>query len=211
MALTFPRDMTDLTRWSDPKLRLARRQELSRVQGGLTQGKDMGPPLWTANWTSVPIRLADADAVKADFDSLMGVVRTFHLYPPTRSQPREMIGSPAALGSVTVGSIRADNAAFTLAGLPSGFVMSAGDFVSVSTAAGGVEFFQLVRGGTANGSGVTPALEVSPHVRPAVAAGDAVTLIKPLVEMRLDPDALDDPLVSGTHRQITFKATQVIR
>ncbi|MEP5730365.1 MAG: hypothetical protein ABJL67_13465 [Sulfitobacter sp.] len=211
MPLTFPRDMTDLTRWSEPKLRLMHRQELSRVQGGLTSAKDMGPSLWTAEWTSVPIPLADADAAMASFRSLRGALRTFFLYPFTHPQPR--MTSPGDLDgvSVTVDAIGANFDGISLAGLPAGFEMVAGDFLSIATAVGGTEFLQLVDGGIADGSGRTPEMEMTPFVRPAVLVGNPVALIKPPIEMRLEPDTLDDPYVSKTHRKITFKSVQVVR
>lgn len=211
MALVFPRDLTDLTRWSAPKLKLEHRQELSRRQGGLTQAKDMGPSLWVADWASVPIRLDDADAVMAQFSSLRGSLRTFYLYPFTRPQPRQTGAQGGALGNVSVQSIDAGNAALTLQGLPSGFELVEGDYLSITTQVGGREFLRLNEGRTAGGTGLAVDLGVEPYVRAGVAPGDTVTLVKPLVEMRLDPGTLDDPFDGLSHRMIKFKATQVIR
>lgn len=209
MALTFPRDMTGLARWKEPSFDLMFRQELARDAGGPTQAKDMGPALWQASFTSVPLRLAVADAVMADFRSLRGAVRSFLLHPPTRARPAaagDLSGS-----TVTVHSVRSDASAIRLSGLPSRFVMTAGDYVSIKTAAGGIEFLQLARGGEASIGGLSPELEVVPFVRPAVDTGDAVTLVDPVAEFILQPGTLDDPFVGLTHRQITFTAMQVVR
>lgn len=210
MALVFPRDLTDLVRWSAPSIKLMFRQEMSRRQGGTTQAKDMGEPLWVADWTSVPLPLADADAVVAQFSSLRGSVNPFYLYPFTRSRPRAASASQALTG-VTVLSVRSDNAALQLSGLPADFEMSAGDFLSIETSAGGREFHRVVVGGGASSGGVSPELEVEHYVRPSVVESAAVTLVKPLVEMRLDPGSLDDPFAGLGHRRIVFKATQVVR
>ena len=41
-----------------------------------------------------------------------------------------------------------------------------------------------------------------------VAAGDAVTLIRPQIRMRLEPGSLDDPMVAPNKREIVFRAVQ---
>jgi hypothetical protein len=209
MPLTFPRNMTGLARWTEPSFELMYRQELARDAGGPTQAKDLGPALWRASFTSVPLRLSNADAVIADFRSLRGSVRSFLLHPPTR--PRPAASGDLSSSTVTVHSVRNDASAIRLSGLPSLFVMTAGDYVSIETGSGGIEFLQLVRGGEASIGGLSPELEVVPFVRPAVDVGNAVKLVEPVAEFILQPGALDDPFVGLTHRQISFTATQVIR
>lgn len=209
MPLVFPRNMTGLARWTEPSFQLMYRQELARDAGGPTQAKDMGPALWQASFTSVPLRLEVADAVIADFRSLRGAVRSFLLHPPTRARPAA--AGDLSSSTVTVHSVRADASAIRLTGLPSGFVLTAGDYVSIQTAAGGIEFLQLARGGQANVGGLSPELEVVPFVRPAVDVGNAVSLTEPVAEFILRPGSLDDSFVGLTHRQITFTAMQVVR
>lgn len=209
MALTFPRNMTSLVRWKEPSFRLVYRQELVRDAGGPTQAKDMGPALWQASFTSVPLRLSVADAVMADFRSLRGSVNSFLLHPYTR--PRPAASGDLSGATVVVHSVRSDASAIRLSGLPSQFVMAAGDYVSIATAAGGIEFLQIVRGGQASISGLSPELEVAPFVRPAVDVGNAVTLVEPVAEFVLQPGSLDDPFVGLNHRQVSFVASQVVR
>lgn len=212
MTLVVPRDLTTSVRWRRPRLKLMRRQELSRTAGGEMQSKDLGPALWRASYRSVSLSLDQADAVMADFDSLAGAVHPFYLHPAPRRRPAAASSDAELSGaSVTVASIGANNDTLALAGLPASFVMAAGDFLSIETAAGGREFHRLVRGAVADGTGVTDAMAVAPHVRPGVTAGNAVTLLDPLVEMRLVPDSLDDPYEDGRHRAIVFEAIQVIR
>lgn len=209
MALVFPRDMTNLCRWRDPSFKPMYRQELARDAGGATQAKDLGPALWEVMFTSVPLRNDLADQVIAEFHSLRGAVHSLLLHHPRRSRP---IAAGDLDGvSVAVHSVQPDGPAIRLSGLPPAFEMSGGDYVSVTTAAGGYEFLQLVRGGVASAGGVTPALEVTPYVRPAVQAGDAVAIVNAVAEYKLVPGTLEDSAVDTTHRQISFTAIQVIR
>lgn len=198
--------------WRAPQLRLKHRQELSRQAGGRVQGKDMGPPIWTANFRSAPMPRAQSDAVMAGLRRLQGVVNSFYLSPADHHRPASLSSDAPLVGaSVTVAAIRADNAALTLTGLPVGLVLRAGDYLSISSTARGREFHQLVTGGTADGTGTAPELEVVPHLRAAAQPGQVVTLLDPLLEMVLDPGALDDPLDGLAHRTIVFSASQVLR
>jgi len=209
MALTFPRDMISQCRWKTPRLTLQHRQELSRTAAGAVQAKDLGPAMWVAEFRSVPLRLVDADAVIGDFGSLRGALHPMLLHDPARSRPASIASdAPLSGATVTVASVGAGNDTLAFSGLPSEFVLSAGDRLTATTAGGFLAHFRLLRGGTADVYGDSAALEVEPSVPVGVAAGDTVTLIRPPVQMRLIPDTLDDPYVSQSHREIVFQAQQ---
>lgn len=112
---------------------------------------------------------------------------------------------------MTVDTVAPARTALALTGLPVGFELRAGDYVSVITGAGGRELFRLARGGTADATGLTPEMEVVPDVPVTIAGGEAVDLINPMVEMVLEPGSLDDPWKGLSHRAMTFEAVQVIR
>jgi hypothetical protein len=178
----------------------------------VAQVKDLGSPLWWAEFSSVPVALEVADAAIADFRTLGGALQPFYLVPPTRRRPAS-IASDSPLGGVTVmlAEIRSDNRGIRLAGLPSGFVLTKGDYLSIRTTSTAREFLQLATGGVADVAGLTPELEVVPWLRPSVAVGQVVDLLDPSIEMVLDPGTLDDPYSGLSHRTIQFKAVQVIR
>lgn len=212
MALVFPRDMTTGLRWRAPRLMLNYRQELSRDAGGRAQGRDLGPALWSAEFRSVPLPLFDADAAIARLRTLGGALRTFYLTSPTRRAPASLADAAALDGAaVTVASIRGDNAALSLAGLPVGLELRAGDYLSIQTSAQGRDFHQIASDGAADALGVTPELEIVPGLRAQVAVGQAVDLVDPALEVSLVPGSLDDPLDGLAHRAIVFKAMQVLR
>ena len=208
MSLTFPRDMTSGYDWARADLALVHRQEMSRTAGGDLQAKDLGPAVWQADYATVPMTAAEARGYYADLLTLRAAAQT--LYVAT------IPNAPAArvaetLTGVSVASLAASNDAIALAGLPAGFVMTAGDYLSIETAGGARELHMLARGGSADGTGTTPELEVVPHVRPGVAQGDAVTLLDPLLEMRLQPESLRHERLNSVLSRVAFKALQVIR
>lgn len=207
MALTFPRDMVSAQCWETAKFTLQRRQELSRTADGRTQGKDLGPAIWRAEFQTYPLAQADAEALEADLMTLQGVVNSFYAVTMRRRAP--LTWASNTLAGVTVLAIGASNDKISLAGLPAGFVMTAGDFVTITTSSG-TELHKLARGGTADGNGQTPKMEVVPHIRPGVAAGDAVTLIDPFAEMVMEPGSLDMPRQSLRRWRVGFKAVQVL-
>jgi hypothetical protein len=212
MALVFPRPMTLVTAWAKPRLTLHHRQEISRQAGGQAQAKDLGPSLWMADFVSVPLPLDEADAVRADFDSLSGAVNSFYLHPPTRRRPASLAShAPLQGASITVHAVSTDRSALQLAGLPVGTELRAGDYLSVHTTSVAREFMRLVTGGVADGAGITPELTVTPFCRASVAAAQGVSLLDPMVEMVLEPGSLDDPYVGPSHRTIQLRAVQVVR
>lgn len=215
MTLTFPRDMITGLRWTQTRLVLRRRQQISTTAEGRINAQDLGPALWrAAEFITAPLPAYDADLAISDFQSLRGSINPFYVYDVTRARPVEMTSEGQFnLSGVTVSAISADRGGLTLTGLPPGFAMTSGDYVSIQTSVGGRELVRVVRAwkSTYDGLGTTPEMEVEPVLRPSVQVDDVVDLVKPMVEMRLEPDSLDDPYVSAMRRRITFSATQVIR
>lgn len=208
MSLIFPRDMTTPNVWEQLDLTLQRRQEISRTAGGMTTMKDLGPALWRASCQSIPLPRRKAMALRADLETLGGGVRTFYLVPYPEFQPAARNGE--ALDGVTVESIGENFDTIALVGLPAGFVMTESDYLSISTSTG-TEFHQLARGGTADGTGVTPEMEVTHHIRPSVSVSDAVRLVEPRLEMHLAPGSLEFRQVGAQRATVGFESMQVIR
>ncbi|WP_306150647.1 hypothetical protein [Roseovarius sp. MMSF_3281] len=202
--------------WRIVRLALRQTQELSPVAGGAVTARDLGPARWLMSAESAPMTHSEADAVMADFGRLRGALLTFIGHDVRRDTLASLDGDApgqAALGAASpvVQAVRADRAALSISGVPAGLVFSVGDRIGVTTGAGGYEYFRLLSGGVSDGGGVTPDLEVEPHVRAAVQAGDTVTIQPAVLELRLMPGSLDDPRVSMLHRKVVFEAIQEIR
>lgn len=215
MSLTTPRDMITDWRWQQTRLVLEPRQQLARTADGRVTAQDLGPPIWRGvEFSTVPMRREEADGAISEFNSLRGALFSFYAYDVAKPRPAAAATDDQYdLTGITVSSISADRTQMALTGLPAGFVMTYGDFISVRTSIGGRELHRVVRAypGSYNGLGTTPLMEIEPPARAAVAAADVVDLIKPFVEMRLEPGSLDDPYVGPLHRRVSFQAVQVIR
>jgi hypothetical protein len=208
MAMSYPYDMVSAHRWRRANVTARRFDELSRSALGVATAQQLAMPIWMADFASAWLPLRDAEALYARFEALHGPILTFHCVPMQRPHPVAWAGE--SLTGVLVHEIGVDNQSLRLSGLPAGFVLSAGDYVSIETLSG-LELFKVNEGGAATGTGVTPMLVLTDHVRPSVTAGLAVTLINPPAEMRLVPDSLKSELRNKIQASVSFNAVQVVR
>ncbi len=212
--MSQPVDLVTPYPWRRFSLRLRYMQELSPVAGGQVTARDLGPAVWTCDAETPPMEIEAADAMMANFGRLRGSMFSFLANDPFRPALSSLV-DPASIAAAaalpaTVQNIRADRAALRIGGLSNDLVFLAGDKISVLTSAGGREYFRLRSGGNVT-AGVSAELEVEPHIRPAVVVGNSVSLVAAPLEMRIEPNTLDDPTLSLVHRRVVFKAVQVIR
>lgn len=172
MALSFPYAIDFLAECligEDIPLTLHRYDEMSGSGDGRYWSAQMASPLWGVTYPLYAQSAAKAREINAKVNALDGMAKTFlwaDLYYP----------GPAAgntnLGAVTVGSIRADRGAIALSGLPGGFTVTAGDYLSIDYSAGRVYFGQFAESG-AGQRGMRPYLPLG------ISAGAAVELVRP--------------------------------
>lgn len=190
--------------YADQTFRLVQRQELSRTAGGQTYGKDLGPALWFADYTTAPLPADVALDFEARLNALNGVIGTFEAYDLRRAYPRAHSDGDFIDG----GKINSVNGAkISLKDLPPGLHLSVGDYVSLEVQGRRV-LHQVVEAATADGSGVTAEFEVQPAPWPGTAIDIAVTLKRPSCRMALLPQSITTR-TAGLHTTISFKAGQV--
>lgn len=177
MAITYPFDLLDGFKGHSVEFDLLWRQEQSRQASGRTIVKDMGSPLWKANYQSVPMHADDLDVWRARLHAMENGFRTFKGYPWARLRPINHPGS-SALPSGTINSISSDRKTITFAGLTD-LNLQAGDMVRIGTG----DLHQIV--------GVDAGVfEVRPHIWPGVETGDAVSIDKPYCIMAIVPGSI---------------------
>jgi len=208
MALTFPSDLTTAHKWRRARLRPMLRQELSRTRGGALLAADLGHALWTADFESQGLPELEAGELMADFDALGGSLRNFLAHPAHRRFPAAAASS-AGIGTGSIASIGGNRDTVTISGLPNGLVVSKGDMCSVTTAAGGYEFFEFTEGGTVS-VGSTPSLGINPPLRASVTTGRSAELVDPLIELKLEPGTLQFVEIGLGKRAVAWRAIQVI-
>lgn len=213
MAVNFPlatEDLVALMMVQSVTWTLLDFQELSGNGDGEWLAADLAPPLWQAVVSTVA---ADADmieALQARFHLLDGAIRSFYLYDPRRPNPVNDPGGDLLDGeTVTISSIETNRKELTLEGLPVGFEPQIGTRFSVTAGSPSRTYFGQFAGAAASviGDEAGP-IEVRPHLRPWMAAGQTVQLLKPVTKVKLRPRTLTVVPVSTVTSRLRFEALQ---
>ncbi len=191
-------------------LRLVSRQELSTQASGVVRGKDLGPALWMGDFTTIALHNSRASEFEAMLDSLDGVIHSFEASDLRKRYPTAY-PTGAFIDSGVLNSVNVNNKALSLRGVPAGYVVSPGDYLSFDYS-GSRALHRTVEGATANGSGLTTEFEVRPHIRAGwVLSPDTPVKLKMARGLfTLAKDSRSSKLVSGRHSVITFQAIQYL-
>jgi hypothetical protein len=122
-------------------------------------------------------------------------------------------GSGLGSRTVTIHSVASNLRELRLTGLPSGYVLSAGDMLGFQYGSSPVRYalHRIVVGGTASSSGLTPMLELVPNLRPGAVAGMTVSLIRPARKARLLPEPSYGSGRQALSRGASFDFIQTLR
>ncbi len=189
------------------------RQEFSRQAGGTPRVADIGPEVWSAKITASVMGNDDAVDAAAIVNQMRGSLGTFYVWDVRRQYPR-MDADGSILGSnvVTIYALGSDNKSLQLTGLPAGYQISRGDKLcwdQVVSSRISRCFHEFSADATADGSGVLPLTEVSPHIRTGASTGLVVSLKRPAAEMMIVPGSYDFPSNGPTISSLSFSAVQV--
>lgn len=209
-ALTFPADLIENGVFWRRSFRLAYRQELSRVAGGVTIRRNLGRPLWRSEFSTRRLSANAISRIRASIDSLDGGIFTFIGYDPARCRPIAYPSKGAWFdgfsGVARLASIYEDNKRIDIDQLPEGYMISTGDLINV----GAYRLYSVVRGAVANSSGVASDVEVRPWLYPNTNVGDEVRLLRPSCRMAINPDELtEDVDIASGRGTYTFTAWEV--
>lgn len=211
MTFTPSTDIMDMLELESATFGLVRQREQSRAGTGTTYSKDLGPALIGCSAQSVPLYHADAEQVMALIESMEDEMGSFYVWNPRQPYPQaDPDGTILGSNTPTINLVGDDNKSLKVEGLPAGYVLTRGDWF-------GVDYLSPTRRAlyrvvdatvTADGSGVTPQFQVSPHIRTGLTAGDAVLLAKPGCNMKLLPGTLSDPSDGALTSRITFQTIE---
>lgn len=193
----------------DQRFQLVSRQEFSRTASGLTIGRDMGPALWQASFTTNPMYHRDAMVIESRLNSLNGITRGFYMGDIRGKMPREyQNGNFTDSGNIS--SINPNGRMLTLRNLPVGFKIRSGDYMEYNYGAGNTlrAFLQVISDVTASGGGVATDVEFRPFIPFGTVAGTAVRFKNPKALFTLTPDGVDQSVVDGCFTQLSFSAVQ---
>lgn len=190
--ITFPLGLDAFfagLRVSGCSFRLPESMQIEETGGGEVIAADLGTRLWEGEVTLAADYHDGLAAAEARLSVLRDAGASFLAFPLHKPAPAFdpaglMLGS-AAPQIAALPSARS----LTISGLPAGYVLSDGDFLSFGYGASPARmaFHQIAIGGVANSAGVTPELLVTPAIRPGAAVGSAVQLIRPALRARYVP------------------------
>lgn len=215
MALSVPlsrANLADLLPIATAEWQLQDNQELSNLGSGEVLAADLGPRLWQADCATIEADIETIEALRARFHALDGALNAFYLFDPRRPYPAtDPTGTLLAAATVTIQSIDTNRKELTLEGLPSHFVLPAGTFLSVTAGSPSrTALLQLVASIEASSGGVAGPVEVRPHLRPWLASGQTVTLLKPVAKVKLVPGSLSVAQVNSVLHRLRFTARQTL-
>lgn len=217
MVLTFPLPLAtffDGLAIQTGTVDLGEALETSETAGGEILSAALGNRLWTLEVTIATRSYGQGAAVKAMLDTLRYpgrslIARASPLIAPMDDPTGAKLGNAATV----LAGVATNNREITINGLPSGYVLTVGDFVSFQYGTNPVRYalHQIVVGGKASAQGSLK-VELSSFVAPGFTTGVPLTLVKPVFKAVLVPGSVT-PGATGSQRVdgIKFSLVQTFR
>lgn len=176
---------------------------------------DVGERLWKMDLTLKSDRYEEVEASRARIQVFRQAGRPFFAHALPMFYPQyDPTGLILGATVPTLSSVATNMRDIRLAGLPAGYQIRAGDFLSFSYSTNPVRyaFHQAVSDATASGAGLTGTFEVNTEIRPGFALGADVRLIKPLFKAIILPGSYRGGMSMGMMtRDISFTIQQTLR
>jgi hypothetical protein len=215
MALTLPitrQSLADLLPIETVAWSLGEDQELSGLGSGEGLAADLGPRLWSASCSTIAADIDTIEALRGRLNALDGAINSFYLFDPRRPFPStDPTGALLGGATVTIQSIEANRKELTLSGVPAGLTLPGGTMLSVTAGAPSrTALLQLVSDVTADPDDDAGPVELRPHLRPWIAAGQTVTLIRPVAKVKLVPKSTSVDQVTSVTYRLRFAVQQTL-
>lgn len=194
MAATFPLPIASLSALLLPTkgLWLPRRfEEQSQIGDAELLTGQLGAPVWYSDVTLAPMPMADFRKLRSRIMLLDGASNTFLYSSPEAMYPAaDPNGATVSGSTVQVHTVGSEKKTIRLKGLPSTYVITEGDFFTI-TYDGGRKGLYVANETVTAVAGVTPEFECRFHLRPGTAVNDAVALAPPVAKVKILPDSLN--------------------
>lgn len=213
MAITYPYDILAGFPGTTLRFELQYLQEMSPLRGGCQVVADLGPALWVMDVKSKVMRPSELKAWKARLAALENggqqlighdMTACFPIAYPNGSWPTGVaFDGVATLETVT------NNKTVTLSGLPEGFKVSTGDYISFGYGSARA-LHQAMEDAVADEFGVSSAFEVRPYIRPGYVLDVDVALTRPHAVMLIVPGSVSQPSQDNARGTVSFSAIQTL-
>lgn len=185
MAITYPIYLSEFfgtLRILSCNLELLSSVEVSMTGNGELLQADVGSRLWFGTVLLAPEYNRASEAVRSKINLLRGPSRTFRVSPfPVCGPKYDPTGTILGAATPRINSINANNREMSLKGLPNGYKLYGGDYLSFPYLSNPTRnaFHQIIGNVTASAGGVTPEFEVTPNIRPGAALDAEVRVVNP--------------------------------
>ena len=173
----------------------------SRTAGGEVLSAVLGNSLWQGTITIAPGYHRDIAAVQARIEQLDQAGEPFLIHSmPIWSPRHDPIGVILSGHSPVIENLNPNNYRLAIGGLPEGYRLEAGEFLSFAYGSNPARFalHRIVGPArTANAQGVMTQIDVRPHIRPGAQVGAAVQLIQPVCKAVMVPNSVRWPSASA--------------
>lgn len=222
MALAFPLTSAlfqETFRIEEYTLDTPGQQEISQTGGGEILVRDLAPRLWRGSITISNYRFDCGGSIRSKIDVLRQAGASFLFYDPRKPYPAaDPNGSVISAwgGTPQLRSVATNKRDITLGGLPSGYRITTGDYISFTYGTNPVRYamHQVVVGVTApaTANATTGLIEVTPPIRDGWAANTTVKLVKPHFKAVLIPKSFNAGTMGDLSRNgMTFEFVQTLR
>lgn len=167
--------------------RIVSQRQSTGLEGGEILSSEVAPAYWAGQ-----VRLAAMGTYQAqEAAALLGALErpgaSFEVYEAQRYGPKADPRGTTTSGGGTISSHNISASTLALSGLPGGFQVAVGDYVSFAYASGARQaLHRYVQAGSA-----TSALTVEPPLQPGLTNGTAAALVRPWCRAQLVPGGLD--------------------
>lgn len=185
----------------------------SRTQGGQIITDDVGARLWRAEVTLAPSRSSLRTGTPARLLLMREAARVFEVGPrgPMASPQADPGGTILGAATPVTGGFTTDRRDMQITGLPAGYVLTPGDYLSFPHGTGLHAFHMVVTGATASAGGVAT-VEVVPPVRNPVPVSQPVALVNPVFRASIVPGSVRvGAHVPGVAQGAAFSVVQNLR
>jgi len=203
MALNFPLSLGNFFGGlpvAECSMDLPETRAHTTTRGGEVRTAEVANRLWRGSVTTPAQTHTEAEALKARLHLLRNAGGSFFVFNPAKPAPAHDPDG-AVLGAATPTIHTLDHREMRITGLPAGYVLAAGDYLSFAYGdPARYALHQIVTATvTANGSGLTPLFEVVPNIRPGATTGLTVVLIRPFCKALILPQRSRPGLSRGLH------------
>ncbi|MBM1833767.1 hypothetical protein JQW92_16995 [Sulfitobacter pseudonitzschiae] len=190
--------------------------EISQTAGAEVLLDEIGNRYWQGVINLGRMQRHEKREAQVLIDAVRSASGSFFASDISQSFPQDdPTGSGISGATPKISSLPADKRLIGLSGLPSGYTLRRGDYLSFTYLSNPTRYalHRIVDATvTANGSGATADFEVMPHIQPGAATNTSVELVRPSCKAIILPDSVQPGRTNRfIHEGMSFGFMQTLR